>query len=364
MKVFKLALIALLTLNTQPSKAISLKMCAAISGFYATGIVSYAYFKYLPKKRNFDLYNAIYDGNIIKINKLIKEGADVNAIDTYGRTPLYLAATCEFNADVIKALINAGANVNATNNAGQTPLLVAARNRSLDVIKALIDAGADVNATDNAGKTPLHYAACCNNADVIKILINAGADVNAKNNAGQIPLHIAANYRNLDAIKALICAGADANVKVKFKDSTKTIGLKEILSLYSRSINIGETIDLSNKLQNDFIFKLAKLPNQKIIQLIESLGKDQFLMLLNNINAIASKRLTSLAIYCMLKNNTLAEYANFNLTGKDKIDMFTAKFGYITKVAVLHIAKETGQETALKIYEDLITNKILEDTLC
>ena len=336
MKIFKLALIALLALNAQPSKAIS------------------------PAEA---LANAIYYGNIIKINKLIKEGADVSAKDNAGNTPLRRAVYYN-KANVIKALIDAGADVNAKDNSGNTPLHRAAYRNNTDVIKTLIDAGANVNATDNAGQMPLHHATYYNKADVIKALIDAGAKVNATDNDGNTPLHIAANHYNLDAIKALIDTGADANVLVKFKNSTKTIGLKEILSLYSRSINIGETIDLSNKLQNDFIFKLAKLPNQKIIQLIESLGKDQFLMLLDNINAIASKRLARLTIYCMLKNNTLAEYANFNLTEKDKLALFIAKFDYIAKVAVLHITKETDPAAALKIYEDLIANKILEDTLC
>src|SRR3990167_94475 len=98
MKIFKLALIALLALNAHPGKATSpaealanilshakkiesnvannTRLYTAIIGIYAAGIAAYSYFKYLSIKRNFDLYNAIYDGNIIKINKLIKEGAN------------------------------------------------------------------------------------------------------------------------------------------------------------------------------------------------------------------------------------------------------------------------------------------------
>ena len=55
-------------------------------------------------------------------------------------------------------LIEKGANVNAKNNYGSTPLLFALKNKcSFETIQLLIDKGADVNAKDNNNKTPILY---------------------------------------------------------------------------------------------------------------------------------------------------------------------------------------------------------------
>ena len=62
------------------------------------------------------------------------------------------------NPDVITTLINAGADVNARNKYGSTPLMYASgANQNPDVITTLINAGADVNARDKDGWTPLMY---------------------------------------------------------------------------------------------------------------------------------------------------------------------------------------------------------------
>ena len=57
-------------------------------------------------------------------------------------------------------LIQDGANVNAKNDTGTTPLMIAAGNNpNPEVLKGLIEAGADVNAKDKDGDTPLMIVA-------------------------------------------------------------------------------------------------------------------------------------------------------------------------------------------------------------
>ena len=89
----------------------------------------------------------------------------------------------------VRQLIQGGADVNAKNEDGLTPLMLAAQyNSNPKALRALIGAGADVNAKNKDGVTPLMFAAIMNTPEVLKVLLEAGADVNAKNKDGWTPL--------------------------------------------------------------------------------------------------------------------------------------------------------------------------------
>jgi hypothetical protein len=86
---------------------------------------------------------------------------------------------------VVKYLIAAGANVNARDAAGQTPLFLI-DHASPAKIKALLAAGANPNARDANGMTPLFMYP--DSPDIIRALIRAGANPNLKNNRGDTAL--------------------------------------------------------------------------------------------------------------------------------------------------------------------------------
>jgi ankyrin repeat protein len=83
-------------------------------------------------------------------------GADVNAKDRYGATPLLYAAKKE----IAELLITKGADVNAKNSQGWTLLQKAVLNGHKEIAQLLIANGADVNAKnlDFGDGTPLDYA--------------------------------------------------------------------------------------------------------------------------------------------------------------------------------------------------------------
>jgi hypothetical protein len=92
------------------------------------------------------------------------------------------------NVKVIQQHVEAGSNLDAKDSYGSTPLIVAATFGETEAAKALIEAGADVNRTNNEGSTPLHIAAFLCHADIVEALLDSGADKNARNKAGRTAL--------------------------------------------------------------------------------------------------------------------------------------------------------------------------------
>src|ERR1041384_2322839 len=91
------------------------------------------------------------------------------------KTDSLFRATVEGNTDMIKSLLSTpGADVNATNERGNTPLLEAARYGHEDICRALIAAGANLKAKDKDGKTALMLAVQNDHDQVVRVLKQAG----------------------------------------------------------------------------------------------------------------------------------------------------------------------------------------------
>ena len=75
----------------------------------------------------------------------------------------------------MRTLLAVGADVNAKNTVGWTPLHLAARIGHTEAARLLLAAGADVNAKDKDGHTPLHGAAENGHTDVVNLLRAHGA---------------------------------------------------------------------------------------------------------------------------------------------------------------------------------------------
>ena len=151
----------------------------------------------------------------------LESGIPVNVGHEEGATPLaWMVSTLGCCADfenILPVLVAAGADVNAHDDMGRTPLHRAFTMSGRvpawvlnDVTAALLDAGADPNARDSRGATLLHTATTWGGLSrEVSLLAAAGADVNARNNAGETALHIAVRGDDAATVRALLQLGAD-----------------------------------------------------------------------------------------------------------------------------------------------------------
>ena len=153
------------------------------------------------------LFDAVNAGDTAQLRRLIDAGADCNARNADGATPLMLAAHSG-SLDLVQALIAAGADVNARDERGWGALMKSAYNPDVDrgfaeVTAALIDAGADVEAPITYGVRPLMLAAGYGETAVVETLLRAGADVLARNDGGYTALMMVKQKHYVDVINLL-----------------------------------------------------------------------------------------------------------------------------------------------------------------
>lgn len=112
--------------------------------------------------------------------------------------------------DIIEPLIKLGADVNAHDKRGFTPLILAAYAGQMETAEALIAAGADACKPDaNQGNTAQMGVAFKGEDAIAARLLKAGCDINARNKAGQTALMMAALFNRSNQIEMLLAAGAD-----------------------------------------------------------------------------------------------------------------------------------------------------------
>jgi ankyrin repeat protein len=169
------------------------------------------------------LLDAVRARNEQETVRLITAGADVNAGDSLGTTPLMWAAR-HGDADMVERLLRAGANAKAENVLGVTPMSEAALIGSEPVIRELLAAGVDPDSPNPEGETALMLVARTGQQGAAEALIEAGADVDATERwAGQTALMWAGAQLQPKMVKLLIAHGADVNARSAVREWTRKV---------------------------------------------------------------------------------------------------------------------------------------------
>lgn len=150
--------------------------------------------------------------------ELVRAGADVNAPQNDGTTPLHWAVY-QVDEELTAALLRNEADPNVSNHFGWTPLMEAAKLAEPQLVRLLLEAGADPNEDNQDGQTPLMLAARNGAVEVVELLVEHGADVNAEENwGGQTALMWAAAENHPEVAELLIAKGADVNRRARVFD--------------------------------------------------------------------------------------------------------------------------------------------------
>ena len=102
----------------------------------------------------YELHDACKAGNLAEVKRLLEAGADANAVNKYGNTPLYFASSLD-STEIAELLIDAGALVNTVSKCGATTLHWVCLRRHKAMVILLINAGANIKAATKSGYTPL-----------------------------------------------------------------------------------------------------------------------------------------------------------------------------------------------------------------
>jgi ankyrin repeat protein len=167
--------------------------------------------------KNQSLIKACQERDIEEICNLIELGANPNAKDEFGDSPLHLLANSHGTVfseldfvPALRALLDAGAKIDQKSRSeGLTPLHHAVDSGNENISLFLIERGADVNAKDRKSNSVLTEGLNRGTEKIVFELLKNGASADYISKAGRHPMSYLPNNASNELIQRLVVHGAD-----------------------------------------------------------------------------------------------------------------------------------------------------------
>lgn len=158
-----------------------------------------------------ELVLAAETGDVDRLNRLAKDGVDVNSQGKHKVTPI-LRSVLAKNRKGYSALLKLGADPNMRDRDGYAAVHLAAAEENPEWLREALDHGAQANLLNTGhrtvpNQTPLFFAISNGRTDNVRMLIKANADVNHASKSGR-PLDDAVN-QDFEIVLLLLEAGAE-----------------------------------------------------------------------------------------------------------------------------------------------------------
>ncbi len=155
------------------------------------------------------IHRALTEGTAAQAKRLLEQGANIEARDAQGATPLITAAG-RGNLALVTLLLNRHAEVETTDRAGNTALHQASFYGQVPCVEALLATGAQTSARNALAFTPLHQAVrrfwelsgesradrLTRQANAIDLLLRYGGDPELRDASGRTPITLATESSN------------------------------------------------------------------------------------------------------------------------------------------------------------------------
>lgn len=167
------------------------------------------------------LGRAVGSNNLDLARLLLEKGADPNGHSATQATPLWQAVIAR-RVEMTRLLLRHGADINVRHGdiASRSSLISQAMEQvtrstgaEKELVTMLLDAGVGLNVPDGSGETPLTQAVTARKIDMVAFLIEKGADLEARNSVGETPLARAVSFGYVDIAWLLIQKGARADFR-------------------------------------------------------------------------------------------------------------------------------------------------------
>jgi len=212
--------------------------------------------------------------NSASVSMFLKAGADPNAADEVGFTPLMDAAMDDQTAIIVQ-LMDHGAHVDSRDHGGDTALTLAAYHGAVNAIDYLHDHGASLETRNDRGETPLITAAQEDQPAAITRLVKRGAKVDGIDNAGATALFHAALQSHPNSVRTLLDLGADANASTRFGMSVLAAAVESDggVEMVNLLISHGANVDAADTDGVTPLMRARQRGKADVVKLLEAHGR-------------------------------------------------------------------------------------------